>query len=159
MKDIRFLIPSIKSKIKNLHNEKKLNSFFPEINENEEYYLSILYSLQNPTFTEFAEAAEITKPAATQIIKKLVEKGYVEKNQSKEDRRVYFLSLNNTIKNSFEESYLYLDKIYEYCLTILNEDEKYHLKNILFKVNKALHTGNLSDKKISKIRKKVANKF
>lgn len=134
MKEIKALIPSIHDKFMKLHNTEKFSSFNPEVTENEGYYLDILYSLGSPTFTEFAEKAQITKPAATQIIKKLMEKGWVEKTQCVEDKRVYYIEINDVVKKHFKESDMYLDEIYKDCLSILKEDEKALLKKILSKI-------------------------
>lgn len=139
MKEISKLIPSIYNKFVKINNSEKFSTSIPEVTVNEEYYLEILCSLGKPTFTEFAEKAEITRPAASQIIKKLADKGYVEKVQSKKDKRVYFIKTNNEIKNYFQECDIYLDEIYESCLSLLNKNEKYHFKNILAKINVFLH--------------------
>lgn len=139
MKEFSSLIPSINNRIKDLHNSGEFSTCTLAVTENEKHYLQILYSLGSPTFTEFAEEAGITKPAATQVIKKLIEKNYVVKNQCKKDRRVYYLEINTQVKKYFEDSSLYLDKIYEYCLSFLNEDEKNHLKKLLSKINDSLY--------------------
>ena len=138
MKDIGVLIPSIYNKFEKLQNIEKVSVSIPEVTVNEEYYLDILYSLGNPTFTEFAEKAQITKPAASQIVKKLIEKDYVEKIQSQKDKRVYYIKINDTIRKCFEKSDIYLQEKYKKCLSLLSKDEKDHFKNILTKIDKAL---------------------
>lgn len=138
MKEIRGLIPSIYNKFIKLHKAEKNCMLIPEITVNEEYYLEIIYSLGSPTFTEFAEKAEITKPAATQIVKKLIDKGYVEKTQCGKDKRVYYIKTNDIVKKHFQESDMYLDQIYKNCLSRLSEDEKDQLKMILCKIDDSL---------------------
>lgn len=138
MKEIRLLIPSIYKKFTKLINSEKVSVFIPQVTENEEYYLDIIYYLNNPTFTEFAEKAKITKPAATQIVRKLMEKNYVKKIQCKKDKRVYYIEINDRIKKCFEKSDIYLNERYKKCLSCLSKDEREDLKNILSKIDKAL---------------------
>lgn len=138
MKEISILIPSIYNKFEKLQKSEKISAFIPEITVSEEYYLDILYSLKNPTFTEFAQKSQITKPAASQIIKNLIEKKYVEKVQCKKDRRVYYIKINDEVKKHLEECEVYLKEKYEKCLSFLSKDEKRYLVNILFKIDKSL---------------------
>lgn len=138
MKEIRDLIPNIYKKFVTLHNAEKSSTFTSQLTVNEQYYLDILHSLGKPTFTEFAEKAQITKPAATQIVKRLTDKGCVKKTQSEEDKRVYYIEIDGAVKKHFEECDIYLDKIYKNCLSLLSEDEKDNLENILFKIYNSL---------------------
>lgn len=140
MKEINSLFTGVYNKIMALYynSQEGPSASFPDMTVNEEYYLDILYCLGRPTFTEFAEESLITKPAATQIIKRLVDKGYVQKVPSKKDKRVYYLEINDMVKQYFAESYRRFDKIYENCLSVLNEDEIKQLKNILSKIDNNL---------------------
>lgn len=61
-----------------------------QFNSNDYYYLTTMYYLGNPRFTQVAEALQLTKPAVSAIIRKLSGLGLVEKKQSPDDGRVYF---------------------------------------------------------------------
>lgn len=63
----------------------------------EDHYLGIIYDLGKPTFSEFAKAAGISKPAATKIIRNFIEKKYLTKVQSEVDRRRYYLILEKEV--------------------------------------------------------------
>ncbi len=144
MKEISLLIPSIYKKFEELHKSEKFSLFIPDITVNDLYYLDILYSLGSPTFSEFAEKAEITRPAASQIIKKLISKGYVEKTQCEKDKRIYYIKVKHIIEKHFQESDVYLSKIYKNCLSHLSKDEKANLKKILYKIDYSLYQLNQS---------------
>lgn len=61
-----------------------------QFNSNDYYYLTTMYYLGNPRFTQVAEALQLTKPAVSAIIRKLSGLGLVEKKQSPDDGRVFF---------------------------------------------------------------------
>ncbi len=138
MNEIGEIVSQIYNKIMARHNAGISTVSIPEMTVNEEYYLDILYYLENPTFSEFAEAAEITKPAATQIIKRFISKGYVQKKPSETDKRVYHLEINDTIRQYFAESDRRLDEIYQDALSCLSEDEIGQLKAFLLRIDKHL---------------------
>lgn len=108
------------------------------ITEAEENYLDIIYSFPKTTLTKFAELAKITKPAATQIINKFIDKGYVTKSISEKDKRVCYIEVTEQVKKYFNESCKVLDKMYNDCLSFLTEEEMIQLSNILLKINENL---------------------
>jgi len=58
-------------------------------------YLDTIASLDQPTFSDLAKHLQVSKPSVTAIVGKLMQKGYVEKVQSTEDRRAFHLLLTN----------------------------------------------------------------
>ena len=106
-----------------------------KISNSEENYLGIIFNLKRITLSKFAEQAKITKPAATQIINKYIEKGYVTKNVSEKDKRVCYIELTEKLKKYFNESYKKLNKIYSDCLSNLTEEEMLQLNTLLLKIN------------------------
>ena len=105
------------------------------ITNTEDHYLNIIFILKKITLTKFAEMAKITKPAATQIINKYIDKGYVTKKISEKDKRVCYIELTEQLKKYFTESYKKLNKIYNDCLTFLTEEEMNQLNTLLLKIN------------------------
>ncbi len=69
--------------------EEEVNKF----SNNDYYYLLVIHSLQKPNFSQIAEKLSLTKPAVSAIIRKLISMGLVEKQQSIEDKRVYYVEL------------------------------------------------------------------
>ena len=66
---------------------------FSDLSMRQLLYLETVARLGQPTFSELAEALEVTKPSVTVLVQKLIRMGYIQKTQSQEDRRVYHLSL------------------------------------------------------------------
>lgn len=140
MKEISQIFFRLYDKVMLLHqNNTNITAVsIPEMTVNDEYYLELLYRLGEPTFTEFSEAARITKPAATQIMKRFIEKGYVQKIQLAQDRRVYHLKPADRVKDYFKESDQLLDEIFEECLSVLDKKEVTQLNQIFTKIDAGL---------------------
>ena len=69
--------------------EDEVNKF----SNNDYYYLLVIHSLQKPNFTQIADKLSLTKPAVSVIIRKLQNLGLVNKMQSEEDKRVYYVEM------------------------------------------------------------------
>ena len=69
---------------------------FSEITMHQMLYLETIGRLNEPTFGELADQLGVTRPSVSGLIKKLIKMGYVEKNQSAEDGRVYYLKLTES---------------------------------------------------------------
>jgi DNA-binding MarR family transcriptional regulator len=70
---------------------KQLN--LKELTLSQMHYLEILNALENPNVTELATEMQLTKPTVTVALDKLIQKGYISKVQSDEDRRSSHLHL------------------------------------------------------------------
>lgn len=66
---------------------------FAEVTMRQMLYLETIARLSRPTFSDLAEDLHVTPPSVSAIIKKLIRLGYVQKQQSSQDGRVYYLSL------------------------------------------------------------------
>jgi len=108
------------------------------ITNNEGHYLNIIFNLKKITLTKFAEKAKITKPAATQIINKYIDKGYVIKKVSDKDKRVCYIELTEQLKKYFTDGYNKFNKVYNDYLSFLTEEELKQLNTILLKINNNL---------------------
>lgn len=109
-----------------------------KITNNENRYLEIIFNFRKMTLSKFAEKAKITKPAATQIINKYIDKGYVTKKVSEKDKRVCYIELTEQLKKYFDESYNKLNKFYKECLDFLTEEEVKQLNSLLLKIDNNL---------------------
>ncbi|MBS7576481.1 MULTISPECIES: MarR family transcriptional regulator [unclassified Enterococcus] len=101
----------------------------------DEYYLDLIYTMTEPTASKFAKKAQISKPAATQIMTKFIEQGYVIKTPSSHDKRVSNLTLSNEMKAYFAESYQLMERLYNQSLAFLTDEEKQQLEQILRKID------------------------
>ncbi|MDD4822762.1 MAG: MarR family transcriptional regulator [Bacteroidales bacterium] len=64
-----------------------------ELSTAQMHYLEVINEMSNPNITELATEMRLTKPTVTVAIDKLIQKGYVAKIQSDEDRRSSHLHL------------------------------------------------------------------
>jgi DNA-binding MarR family transcriptional regulator len=62
---------------------------FGQLTMRQVFYLDKIIRMQAPMFSEIAEACQITKPSVSAIVGTLIRKGYVEKVQDADDKRVY----------------------------------------------------------------------
>ena len=124
--------------IKNLNiylTESEIKSF----SSNDYYYLTTIYYMDKPNFSQLAEALKLTKPAISAIIRKLSNMGLIEKVQSEEDKRVFYICVTGkgkSIINGDEELY---EKISILIRNIVVSDEKYKfLEDLLEEIVKNL---------------------
>ena len=62
--------------------EYEFSEEYSEISLNAYLYLKKINSLDNPTMSELAEAMEVSKPSASNMVSKMAEKGLVETRAS-----------------------------------------------------------------------------
>lgn len=113
---------SIKN-ITTLLTEAELKSF----SSNDYYYLTTIYYLEKPNFSQVAEALKLTKPAISSMTNKLIKMGLIDKVQSEEDKRVYYICVTQkgmSIIDGDEELYKKVDAL---IVSVLNDDDKYAL--------------------------------
>lgn len=78
-----------------------------EINISQFQYINAINHCSDLTFTGLAKTLNLSKPAVTGIVNKLIEQGYVTKCQSDSDRRVYFIHLTREgkqVADAYEEA-------------------------------------------------------
>jgi len=68
---------------------------FSDITMNQMHYLETIGELDSPTFGDLAEGLGVTPPSVSGIVKKLIRTGYLNKEQSQDDGRVYYLHLTD----------------------------------------------------------------
>lgn len=67
----------------------------------ESYCVETIYLLNRPTVHQFADYVNISQPNATYRISNLINKGYVRKVLSTEDRREYFLEVTDKFSKNY----------------------------------------------------------
>ncbi|HHT98301.1 MAG TPA: winged helix-turn-helix transcriptional regulator [Clostridiales bacterium] len=95
----------------NSNNEEGLSAI-------ESYCSEVIYLLKSPTIQEFSKFINISGPNATYRINNLIEKGYVKKIVSKEDKREYHLE----VTEKFLDSYGANDNYQQNIIKKINED-------------------------------------
>lgn len=100
----------------------------------EDHYLGIIYDLGKPSFTEFAQAAAISKPAATKIIRNFIEKKYLKKEQCATDRRRFYLILEKEVIAYFKTTDDAFIEVLHKRLDGISEEEVDSFKSVLLKM-------------------------
>ena len=77
----------------------------------ETFCMEIIYLLNGPTVNEFAKIASLSSPNAAYKVNNLIKKGYLEKVQSKEDKREYHLHVTKKYLDYYNISHHYLDTV------------------------------------------------
>lgn len=72
-----------------------------DLTNDQHYTLRFIYQVGKCTSTELAEKFYVNKSAITAIINRLFEKGLIERNRDKNDRRVIYLSLTDKGRKLF----------------------------------------------------------
>ena len=70
----------------------------------EAFAVDVIYLLEEPTIKEFADCLGISQPNATYRVNHLIQKGYVEKIPSQEDRREIHLRVTEKYMRYWNES-------------------------------------------------------
>ncbi len=79
----------------------------------EAFAVDVIYLLQEPTIKEFADCLGISQPNATYKVNHLIQKGYVQKTPSQEDRREAHLHVTEKYMRYWEESNQTLNRALE----------------------------------------------
>ncbi len=115
---------------------KNLNSKLSDVENlrftaNDYYYISVIHCLVSPTPSEVALYLNITKPAITVFIKRMIKLDLLEKKISKTDKRIYHILLTSKARSIVE-----YDK--EVLNTLVQNLEKSMSLEEVISVNKAL---------------------
>lgn len=72
------------------------------------FCVEVVNALERPTISELTEFMEISKPNMAYRVSKLVNKGYLKKVQSQEDKREYFLEVTDKYNdyNDIKKGYI-----------------------------------------------------
>jgi len=93
MKDVIETIARLSRQIVRMEDSAREQFNFKELTLTQMHYLETIRQLGNPNLTELARVMGLSKPTVTVAIDKLLEKEYVIKVQSDEDRRSTHLHL------------------------------------------------------------------
>jgi len=107
---------------------------FTDITMNQMQYLETIARLEKPTFGDIADQLDVTRPSVSTIIKKLIQSGYVYKDQSSKDGRVFYLHLTKKGLR-FNELHSEVHQILAQSITEnLDENEIEALSDLLTKI-------------------------
>ena len=114
--------------------EYEFSAEYCDISYNTFLYLRKINSLGNPTISELAKAMEVSKPSASNMVSKMVEKGLLKTRASPKDGRVCLLGLTDKGKKVVEIENGADMKFFEKVREILDKDEFEALEKIFKKI-------------------------
>ncbi|MEL7034030.1 MAG: MarR family transcriptional regulator [Cyanobacteria bacterium J06592_8] len=129
-------IDTLDSSFKKLLENVRSTSGVSQLTISQFQYIDAIHELGEPTITEIAEKLAITKASATTGINKLVEKGYLNKTQSAQDKRIFHVSLTDTSRQLIEAKYQALKEYGEFIQAALSEEEVKQFETIMTKLVK-----------------------
>lgn len=98
------------------------------------YYLDLIAKLKEPTLSDLANAFKVSKPTVTIAVNKLIENGYVFKEQAIKDKRVFHVILTEkgkkvvTLHNQAHKEFVL------HLLNSLNVEEQEQLVKLFHKI-------------------------
>ena len=97
----------------------------------ETFCMEIIMALEEPTINEFASFVNISSPNAAYKVNSLIQKGYVEKIRSNQDRREYHLRPTQKYMDYYNISTGYLHTVMERINTRFTAEEARQLDRFL----------------------------
>lgn len=87
--------------------------------------------MEHPNFGDVAKALNLTKPAVSALIKRLMRHELIEKIQCKEDKRIFYLSLTEKGKAMIEGDHEIFSRLESAIRTTVNTDQLQALDGLL----------------------------
>ncbi len=97
----------------------------------ESFSMECIKALGEPTIQEFANMMGISAPNAAYKVNSLIQKGYIEKIQSANDKREYHLRPTQKFLDYYNISYAYVKKLEERCKRRFTSEELEKLDEML----------------------------
>ena len=97
----------------------------------ETFCMEIIQALGEPTVNEFASFVQISAPNAAYKVNSLIQKGYLQKIRSKDDRREYHLRPTEKYIEYYNISYGYLSTVMDRIKNRFSPEEVGQLERML----------------------------
>jgi DNA-binding MarR family transcriptional regulator len=120
--------------LKQQQKEAGSNLGFSKLTVHQLQYLDAINDLEHPTITELAKKLRITKASVTVGVNKLIRMGFVSKTQSKEDKRVFHVSLKESGRQFAAVKYQALQDYGKFIKSALSKEEAKQFEAILTKL-------------------------
>lgn len=102
-----------------------------ELSMIEAFSIDVIELLKEPTILEFAQYMQISQSNATYKINQLIEKGYIERIDSKTDRRRAHLRVTEKAKAVYRKNDRFIDQVMHHIRTNYTYDEVMLLESML----------------------------
>ena len=110
---------------------RKIQEKDGSLSATEAFSADVIHLLQEPTVTRFAEYIGISQPNATYKVNNLVNKGYLKKLPSENDRRECYLQITDKFNGYFQENVSTLNDIFQKVETQFSKEELDTTKKVL----------------------------
>lgn len=104
----------------------------------EAFSVDAIYLLDQPTIKQFSEFLGISQPNATYKINSLMEKGYVTKVASEDDKREYRLHVSEKFYNYLDSRSQFISNAVERLQGEFTEEELDTFEKMLWALNKSV---------------------
>lgn len=104
----------------------------------ETFCVEIIHALDSPTINEFANFIGVSSPNATYKVNSLIQKGYIRKTQSMEDKREYHIEVTDRYYEYYNLSQNYVKQVSERIEQEFSPEEVRTLNDMLNKVSHEL---------------------
>lgn len=94
-----------------MHMFQRLQERETSLTATETFTVEVIHALKNPKVSQLAKFLDMSTPNVAYKISSLVKKGYVEKVQSKEDKREYILKATDKFYAYYDEKNEYIDVV------------------------------------------------
>ena len=117
-------------------NFQRLNQKSSHLTHLQNQILEFLFMNQQPlTIKQISEVLNVPKQQMTDLIKRLMDQGYITKSQNRVDKRSFVIELTEQGKFSQQEKWTKIYQNFVNDLTKLNSEEQLDLHYALHKVN------------------------
>ena len=130
------IIAIFSHKIGQLEETAKEQFSYSDLTLTQMNYLETIYQLHNPNLTELASELNLTKPTVKVAIDKLIEKDYIYRVRSDEDRRSAHLHLTEkgkVINQMHDEAHRRMAEMIENNLDLAEQEELVMLLERVFR--------------------------
>lgn len=124
---------------------KRINSLLinePDFNISDYYYLTAIYNMEHPNFGDVADALNLTKPAVSALIKRLIRHELIEKVQCPQDKRVFYLSITEKGKQMIEGDNSLFTRLESIIASTVTNDQLQALDCLLEVISSLLNDNN-----------------
>lgn len=104
----------------------------------ETFCMEVIHAMNKPTINQFAKVANLSSPNAAYKVANLVKKGYLEKQQSDDDKRVFYLVPTQKYIDYYNISYHYVQEVMSRMEGRFSKEEIETFEKILVVMNDEL---------------------
>jgi len=117
---------------------ERLHERESSLSASEAYAVEVIHAMNAPTISRFANFLQTSQPNATYKVNLLIKKGYIEKINSREDKREYFLRTTEKFRDYYAINQNYLKLVTQRIRERFSEEELSQFEKMLSIVSQEL---------------------